>query len=122
MVTEALYNGYVEELDERGINTKHDKVIYNWVNAIGNRCRAAKVKEGRFSLKSELIKLLADNGVTVYLSDDWTEDSVVLEQDTRKHKPDQRRVSFDEARYEETWLSEHSESITEQTPDGKAFF
>lgn len=39
----------------------------------------------------------------------------------RKPKTDRRRVSFDEARYEETQLSEHSELIKEQTPDGKAF-
>jgi protein SFI1 len=124
LVTEALYNAYVEELDERGIDPKHDKVIYNWVNAVGNRCREAKAKEGRVRLKSELIQLLADNGVKIYPRDDWPQDqdSEVLEQETRKHKPDQRRVSFDEARYEETWLSEHSDSIKEQTPDGKALF
>jgi protein SFI1 len=124
-VTEALYNAYREELAEREINPKHDKSIYNWVSATGNRCREAKSKESRVRFKSVLIKLLADHGVTIYPRDDWPEDywtqgSDVLEQDTRKHKTDQRRVSFDEARYEETWLSEHSESIRGQTPDGKA--
>jgi len=57
----------------------------------------------------------------LYADTDWTQVSDESEKDTRKHKPDQRRVSFDEARYEETWLSEHSESIQEQTADGRPF-
>jgi protein SFI1 len=123
LITEALYNAYVEELAERGIDTKRDRAIYNWVNATGNRCRDVKAREGRVRLLPELLKLLASRDIRLepselYRDDDWPQDD--LEQVARKHKPDQRRVSFDDARYEEAWLSEHSDSIREQTPDGKA--
>jgi protein SFI1 len=126
LVTQALHRAYKDELADRGIDTKHDRVIYNWVNATGSRCREVKAKEGRVRLMPELLKLLASKDIRLepselYQDTDWTQDSDALEPDTRKHKPDQRRVSFDEARYEESWLSEHSQSIREQTPDGTAF-
>ena len=126
LITEALYYAYKDELAERGIDTSRDKAIYNWVSATGNRCRNVRAKEGRVRLIPELLKLLASRGLhlepsELYADTDWTQVSDVSEQETRKHKPDQRRVSFDEARYEETWLSEHSESIKEQTSDGITF-
>jgi protein SFI1 len=124
--TYALTTAYRAALAERGIDSNHDKIIYNWVNAISKRCAKVKLEEGEVNFWSELREVCQSQGITIVDEDDThalgESPKRFDEVNTGKQKPktDRRRVSFDEARYEETQLSEHSELIKEQTPDGKA--
>lgn len=55
------------------------------------------------------------------MQSDPTEDLLVPKSQARYDGKDRRRVSFDDARYEETWLSEHSEQLKDETPEGPGF-
>ncbi|KAM0708117.1 hypothetical protein Q7P35_004767 [Cladosporium inversicolor] len=126
--TYALTTAYRAALAERGIDSNHDKVIFNWVNAISKRCAKVKLEEGHVDFLVELRNVCQSQGITLLDLDDSAnaENNPPREPDfpdSQAHKPktDRRRVSFDEARYEETQLSEQSEFLQEQTPDGKAY-
>jgi protein SFI1 len=122
-----LTTAYRAALAERGIDSNHDKIIYNWVNAISKRCAKVKLEEGEVNFWIELREVCQSQGITIVDEDDTHAEGESpkhfdeLDTDKQKPKTDRRRVSFDEARYEETQLSEHSELIKEQTPDGKAY-
>jgi protein SFI1 len=126
--TYALTTAYRATLAERGIDPNHDKVIFNWVNAISKRCAKVKLEEGHVVFLDELRNVCQSQGITLLDLDNCAdaESKPHREHDSpdsqsRKQKTDRRRVSFDEARYEETQLSEHSEIFQDQTPDVKAY-
>jgi protein SFI1 len=122
--TYALTTAYRAALAERGIDSNHDKIIYNWVNAISKRCARVKLEEGEVNFWAELRSVCQSQGITIVDEDDANvEGDSPKGFDEYKQEPraDRRRVSFDEARYEETQLSEHSELLKEQTPDGKPY-
>jgi protein SFI1 len=82
------------------------------------------LEEGEVNFWAELRSVCQSQGITIVDEDDATaegESPNGFGEYKQKPKADRRRVSFDEARYEETQLSEHSELIKEQTPDGKAY-
>jgi protein SFI1 len=125
--TYALTTAYRDALALEGIDSNHDKIFYNWVNAISKRCAKVKLEEGHVVFWDELRNVCQSQGITlVGLGNDEqvegepSKDFDVPDTGNRKPK-DWRRVSFDEARYEETQLSERSELTTEQTTYGKAF-
>lgn len=123
-IRDALGTAYDKILATDGIDTNHDNVIFNWVSATGKRSLATRQEAGRVDLISELHKLLATKGITLEPTDLDAESDPTRDWDNerppaRKRQDDRRRVSFDDARYEETWLSEHSQNIQESTPATK---
>lgn len=126
--TYAIATAYRGVLAERGIDSKHDKIIFNWVTAIGNRCAKVKLEKGEVDFLGELRNVCQSQGITLLDLDDSADgegdpprEPVFPDSQSHKPKTDRRRVSFDEARYEETQLSEHSDLTKEETPDGKAY-
>lgn len=126
--TYALNTAYRAELAQRGIDSNHDKVIFNWVNAISKRCAKVKLEEGHVNFWNELKHVCKTQDIEISdpVSEADGEGAFAREPDHPENQPqrptaNKRRVSFDEARYEETQLSEHSEYLEEQTSDGKAF-
>lgn len=123
-ISQALSSAYTVILAERGIDTKHDNIIFNWVNVLTKRCTDAKARDGDVDFMVQLKDILRSQDITIEPkepSEDSTGRFDSLEPSTRKRKDDKRRVSFEDARYEETWLEEHTEPMIEQTPDGKPF-
>ncbi|KAM0718771.1 hypothetical protein Q7P37_005842 [Cladosporium fusiforme] len=123
---QALNAAYKAEFAEQGIDTKHDRVIFNWVSVISKRCIEVKQEDGSVDFLEELNKLLATKGIKLEPTDldagsEPTQDLDIPKSHDRHDDKDRRRVSFDDARYEETWLSEHSQQFQDEASDGPGF-
>lgn len=120
----ALTDAYKAVFAEKGIDTRHDKVIFNWILVTSKRCANAFASEGEVNFLGQLHELLATKGITLEPTDADAESEP--DQDYSDSMPNGqgrpkggRVVSFEEPPGEATWPSEPSEEIYGHTPEGK---
>ncbi|RMZ07372.1 hypothetical protein D0862_04292 [Hortaea werneckii] len=132
----ALFAAYDDVFREQGLESEHDSHIFRVLLRVGATARERGHERGRtVDLVGCLTSLLEAHGITVI---DYSEsgDLEAGEEDTKsvafngpgtetqaringvgteRKKPqshaEKRRVSFDDAKLDETWLSEHSRSL-----------
>ncbi|KXT05164.1 hypothetical protein AC578_8341 [Pseudocercospora eumusae] len=114
----ALFAHYHSHFEQNGLDTSRDNTIFRWLFPIGDSARRDKSAGQSVDLVRHLRSVLAAQGIETVLSDeDYNEAGHEETASLRishtpprkeRNRPD-RRVSFDDARLEETWLSEHSE-------------
>lgn len=83
-------------------------MIFRWLHSI-----AGDAETARQPLLSSFRQILQDSGVTV-VDDEETDTHGTGQQPAARLR---RRVSFDDAHYEETWLSEHTRTLDGGTPE-----
>ncbi|KAK5174923.1 uncharacterized protein LTR77_000059 [Saxophila tyrrhenica] len=113
----ALFAAYDEIFAERGLEGQRDGAIFRYLMRVGESTRGANRERRRIDLVQQLKGVLEALGITVLGEEDnGREDATTATEDVRRDSARlderrKRRVSFDEARYEETWLSEHTQSV-----------
>lgn len=132
----ALFAAYDRVFQEQVIEQEHDGIVFRLLLRVGEIARKGGGQSGRVDLVGCLKELLAAQGITVIADDevldgegDESRNVVVngghvqllgipgradgsLGNRPKKTGPDRRRVSFDDARLEETWLSDRSRDVT----------
>lgn len=115
----AIFDAYDEELQARGLDSSHDNEIYRWILRVGESARRQHRRGNATNFVPYLRDLLEAHGITVIDTEGDEEGDQYIEgitrsleepESTRKqHEPQpRRRVSFDDARLDETFLSERS--------------
>ncbi|KAK5125912.1 hypothetical protein LTR85_011267 [Meristemomyces frigidus] len=130
----ALFAAYDHVFAEQGIEQEHDGVVFRLLLRVGEAAREGRSAHGRVDLVGCLKGILAAQGITVLEGDeDQTGEDAgeetrsvvvasvqqgneVIRAGGRKKDAGRRRVSFDDARLDETWLSEHSRSLAASPP------
>lgn len=113
----ALFAAYDDVFAEQQIEQQHDGVVFRYLMRIGESTRTANRERRPVNLVEQLRNVLEAHGVTfVEPSEADAEDVTepIIRPNATERKPfesPKRRVSFDDARLEETWLSEHSEPV-----------
>ncbi|KAK4504009.1 hypothetical protein PRZ48_004924 [Zasmidium cellare] len=112
----ALFQSYDEVFKEKGLDRNRDNEIFRWLLRVGESSRRQYRAGRKTNLVPHLRSILEAHGITVIDHDENNEiDGVTRSLDDAQpvaaDKQDQpkRRVSFDDARLEETWLSERSQ-------------
>ncbi|KAF2163669.1 hypothetical protein M409DRAFT_25857 [Zasmidium cellare ATCC 36951] len=112
----ALFHSYDEVFKEKGLDRNRDNEIFRWLLRVGESARRQYRAGRRTNLVPHLRSILEAHGITVIDHDDNKEINGVTRslddaEPVTVDKQDQpkRRVSFDDARLEETWLSERSQ-------------
>lgn len=111
----SLFRAYDQILEENNISPDHDGIIFRALLRIGEH------KDGAM-LMDKLNAVLEAAGIEIHpLESQEGGPSGDLEPDATKYEPEakkanptrrhRRRVSFDDARLDETWLSQHSSSL-----------
>ncbi|QIW97161.1 hypothetical protein AMS68_002679 [Peltaster fructicola] len=100
-------------LEEQGINSRHDPVLFRWISRLSEP--RAGYPRAEVDFVQSLRALLEAHGITV-VDDTYDYDDTEAWQNDAKVK-NQRRVSFDDARYEETWLSNHTHPLDHDIQD-----
>ncbi|KAK4540445.1 hypothetical protein LTR36_009191 [Oleoguttula mirabilis] len=145
----ALFAAYDAVFAEQGIEQEHDGVVFRLLLRVGEAAREGRSAGRALDLVGCLRGILAAQGITVVEGDDdLPEDEDVEEEggqetrsvvvgnananaqpvngvartsdDRRRSDAGRRRVSFDDARLDETWLSEHSRSLIASPPRQQA--
>ncbi|RMY56315.1 hypothetical protein D0865_03717 [Hortaea werneckii] len=132
----ALFAAYDDVFREQGLESEHDSHIFRVLLRVGATARErGHERGGTVDLVGCLTSLLEAHGITVI---DYSEsgDLEAAEEDTKsvvfngpgtetqakingvgterkksQSRAEKRRVSFDDAKLDETWLSEHSRSL-----------
>ncbi|KAI6842096.1 hypothetical protein KC340_g516 [Hortaea werneckii] len=132
----ALFAAYDEVFREQGLESEHDSHIFRVLLRVGATARErGHERGGTVDLVGCLTSLLEAHGITVI---DYSESGELAagEEDTKsvafngpgtetqaringvgadrkksQSRAEKRRVSFDDAKLDETWLSEHSRSL-----------
>ncbi|KAI6838125.1 hypothetical protein KC332_g699 [Hortaea werneckii] len=132
----ALFAAYDEVFREQGLESEHDSHIFRVLLRVGATARErGHERGGTVDLVGCLTSLLEAHGITVV---DYSESGELAagEEDTKsvafngpgtetqaringvgadrkksQSRAEKRRVSFDDAKLDETWLSEHSRSL-----------
>ncbi|KAK3673282.1 hypothetical protein LTR78_006827 [Recurvomyces mirabilis] len=124
----ALFSAYDRIFQEQAIEAEHDGVVFRYLLRVGEAARegGSRAGDGRLDLVGCLKSILQSQGITVLEESDGGDgvSEVTREQEGREgHAGDavnsgerrkqagKRRVSFNDARLDETWLSEHSRSV-----------
>ncbi|CAK3768166.1 Hypothetical predicted protein [Lecanosticta acicola] len=113
----ALTAEYEAHFQERGLDSSRDNAILRWVMRVGDSAR----RQYRVGRPTDFVpyvrSLLESQGITVIDDDEEGEiDGVTRSLEAQPNSAqrdgataEKRRVSFDDARLEETWLSERSQ-------------
>ncbi|KAK5107502.1 hypothetical protein LTR62_001074 [Meristemomyces frigidus] len=126
----ALFAAYEHVFEEQGLEPEHDGVVFRYLLRVGEAARegGSRTRDGRLDLVGSLKSILQAQGITV-LEDgegdavsevarepETLESHALLPHGHRNtgqgRQASKRRVSFDDARLDETWLSEHSASLS----------
>ncbi|KAK3706617.1 hypothetical protein LTR37_012626 [Vermiconidia calcicola] len=117
----ALFAAYDAILVEQGEDTAHDDVVFRYLMRIGETTRTANRERRPVDLVKQLRDVLDALGITVLDPQEGEGDSVTGTVEVERQSPRRpytrrnRRVSFEDARFEETWLSEHTEPVNPPT-------
>ncbi|WPH00026.1 Hypothetical protein R9X50_00284900 [Acrodontium crateriforme] len=122
----ALFGAYDQVFAEQNIEPEHDGVVFRLLLRVGENARTETRASGRavVDLVGHLKSILQAQGITVIENEGETDiQSVAANQEEHRPLPNgtnnpksKRRVSFDEAKLDETWLSTYSTSIHEKHP------
>ncbi|KAK3068950.1 hypothetical protein LTR53_013088 [Teratosphaeriaceae sp. CCFEE 6253] len=134
----ALFAAYDRVFAEQGLEQEHDGVVFRVLLRVGEAAREGGSRDGRgrVDLVGCLRGILAAWGITILENEDGEGDGVsevaregemdgqvdgqggAGERGPRRKlgKRGTRRVSFDDARLDETWLSEHSRPLVALVP------
>ncbi|KAK5129233.1 hypothetical protein LTR08_003736 [Meristemomyces frigidus] len=133
----ALFAAYTAVFAEQGIEEEHDGVVFRLLLRVGEATGKSGRSGGVVDLVGCLRELLAAQGITIVDNDEDGEgDQEDVGEETRsvvvasagpvngaarpagggKKDPERRRVSFNDARLDETWLSEHSRPLLASPP------
>ncbi|KAH9825714.1 Sfi1 spindle body protein [Teratosphaeria destructans] len=128
----VLVAAYEQVFADQGIERQHDSAVFRVIYRLGDAARNAGREGAHVDLVGCLKSVCAAHGITLIDNaeasgegDEDTRSVVVGQQSPRvdgdglgssKRKGDGRRVSFNDARLEETWLSEHSRDLYTSTP------
>lgn len=115
----ALFAAYDDVFAEQQIGQEHDGVVFRWLLRVGE---TAPRSNGTADLTASLRVLLSAQGITlVENGEDEAETEAVARNGEMLAHPHsaskavaltgRRRLSFDDARMDETWLSEHTRLI-----------
>ncbi|EME46708.1 hypothetical protein DOTSEDRAFT_52126 [Dothistroma septosporum NZE10] len=115
----AIFDAYDDELRARGLDSSHDNEIYRWILRVGESARRQHRRGNATNFVPYLRDLLEAHGITVVDTEGEDEGDACIEGITRsfeepesargQYEPQlKRRVSFDDARLDETYLSERS--------------
>jgi protein SFI1 len=133
----AVFAAYDEVFAEQGIEQEHDDVLFRLLLRVGETAGKHGGAGGQVDLVACLKSVLAAQGISILQdgenesqAEDDTRSVIVGQQRQgangtgptgreRKAKADRRRVSFDDARLEETWLSERSRELLPSPPRPK---
>lgn len=114
----ALYRCYDAVLKEQGIEERHDNVLFRWLNGIAGVIDGARRTGAAPPIVHAFRDILITHGITVVDDDEEIGEPWL---DPRRFKQASRqivrRVSFDDANYEETWLSAHTQTLDVGTPE-----
>lgn len=120
---QALFKAYEKEFYSRGLDTNRDNAVFRWLTRVGENSR----RTYRIGRPTDFIpymrSILEAHGITVL--DDETPGITIIDEDGyeaeeeirvfnnkeagKQQQLPRRRVSFDDAQLEETWLSERSQ-------------
>ncbi|KAF2766207.1 Sfi1-domain-containing protein [Teratosphaeria nubilosa] len=128
----VLVAAYEQVFADQGIEREHDSAVFRVIYRLGDAARQAGRHGGQVDLVGCLKSVCAAHGITLV---DTAEASGEAEEERRsvvvgqqsprvngdgvgssKRKGDGRRVSFNDARLEETWLSEDTRDLYTSTP------
>ncbi|KAK3072025.1 hypothetical protein LTR53_007572 [Teratosphaeriaceae sp. CCFEE 6253] len=121
----ALFAAYDRVFAEQGLEQEHDGVVFRVLLRVGEAAREGGSRDGRggVDLVGCLRGILAAWGITILENEDGEGDGVngqggAGEKGARRKpgKKGTRRVSFNDARLDETWLSEHSRPLVAPVP------
>ena len=118
----ALFEAYDNVFAEREIDQNRDGVVFRYLMRVGDTTRAANKARKPVDLVERLRSVLEALGITFVdhpgnEPEEETGTGEELRVSPRKpYKSPNRRVSFDDARLEETWLSEHSQPVNPPSP------
>ena len=101
-------------MKEEEIEQEHDGVIFRALLRVGESTVEANKSRQQVDLVERLESVLEARGITLIREDGQDEYTGTLSRNDQRKKL-ARRVSFDDARFEETWLSEHSQSVNQPT-------
>ncbi|KAI5358213.1 hypothetical protein Slin15195_G065400 [Septoria linicola] len=111
----ALFTEYDAYVEEQGLDPGHENALFRWICAIGDSTRQQHKSGQKVDLVRGLRSVLAAQGIETVLDDDEEDETRSLRisytPPKRKDSKPERRVSFGDAHVEETWLSEHTESL-----------
>ncbi|KAF2480106.1 Sfi1 spindle body protein-domain-containing protein [Neohortaea acidophila] len=113
----ALFAAYDEVFGEQHISQQHDGVVFRYLMRVGESTRGADRGPTRANLVEQLRSVLEAHGISFVapFEDDVADGTQSVNasspyRNTHLQSP-RRRVSFDDARLNETWLSQHTESL-----------
>ncbi|CAK1357185.1 unnamed protein product [Cercospora beticola] len=111
----ALFTEYDAYVEDQGLDPGHENALFRWVCTIGDSTRQQQKAGQKADLVRGLRSVLAAQGIETVLDDEEEDETRSLRVSytppkKRESKPG-RRVSFGDAQVEETWLSEHTESL-----------
>lgn len=93
----------------------HENALFRWICAIGDSTRQQQGPGQKVDLVRGLRSVLAAQGIETILDDEEEDETRSLRVSNtppkKKESRPERRVSFGDAHVEETWLSEHTESL-----------
>lgn len=111
----ALFTEYDAYVEEQGLDPGHENALFRWICSIGDSTRQQHGLGQSIDLVRGLRSVLAAQGIETILDDEPEDETQSLRvSNTPPRKKDsrpERRVSFGDAHVEETWLSEHTESL-----------
>ncbi|KAK0316791.1 hypothetical protein LTR01_000542 [Friedmanniomyces endolithicus] len=127
----ALFAAYDAVFAQQGVEQEHDGVVFRVLLRVGEAAREGGGRAGErgVDLVGCLKGILQAQGITVIEDEgergsEVARDGVVIDGSSgvgsgggkKQSSAGKRRVSFDDARLDETWLSEHSRPIVAPTP------
>ena len=118
----AIFAAYKDVFAQQGLDDSHDDVVYRYVVRVGNSTKDDYLAGRAVDLVERLRSLLEAQDIRLVVPpDDGVEDitsagDAPVARASRERQRNRRRVSFQDARLEETWLSEHSEPINPPPP------
>ena len=95
---------------EEEIEQEHDGVIFRALLRVGESTVEANKKRQHVDLVERLEGVLEARGITL-IREDGADEYTGMSSRPEQRKKLERRMSFDDARLEETWLSERSEAL-----------
>lgn len=113
----ALFGAYEAALNERGSDFTLDLKWYPYISLVSNAAKEAGKGRHPVNLVQVLKSVLQSYNITLVEPDDGEDESVVVDAAPARAMGHQietklrRRVSFDDARNQETWLSERADTI-----------
>ena len=113
----ALFDSYDELAKNEDIGDEQDRVIFRLLMRIGESAARASRAHQPVDLVQCLSDILESKGIELYDIHGGEDVPATSSPEQTGRKKRDRRVSFDEARMEETWLSANSQSINPPAPE-----